>query len=260
MRIFPQSRLLHAPTRGFGLVEALIAASVTLVVAVGISGLMKDSSKSTSSASKLDDLSTLRMSLLENLNCQRTLGVAIPGAAGCGGPYTLRRGNNSIIPSQYGSPATWEIRSRCIANELIVEAHQVGVVTATRELSAVTRLRRDWFDLFDGTSDFCRPYFSGSPACPAPQTLVGMAGPVAVCGPGAWPVGSYCIVQAQSQGCPAGFSAQDPTNSSVPGNGLQGESILVRGNSWSHVSTGSIPFGMNNSFNGPVKTWAWCCK
>jgi hypothetical protein len=255
-----RNRVFRTRIDGFSLVEVMVAAFVAFLVAAGISAMMKGLFRASSSSAKLGDLSTLKMNIRDALNCEKTLGVVLPAVTGCGGPYTLRRADNSVVPTQFGSPATWEIRSRCVANSLIVEAHQIGAVPSTPGLSSVTHLRRDWFDLFNGTSDFCKAYFVGPGVCPAPQTIIGMAGSVPVCGLGTWPNGPYCIIQAQNQACPTGFTAQDPSNSNVPGNGLVGESFLVRGDSSSHISVANTPWQMNTSFNGPVITWAWCCK
>lgn len=80
--------------------------------------------------------------------------------------------------------------------------------------------------------------------------------------PSAWPSGSYCVIQAQNQGCPNGFYAIDPNSCLGQGGGgpLGAECHLLRGGGSSSTRAEPMGMGMSRIVNATVQRWAWCCK
>lgn len=171
--------------QGFSLAGVLVATAVGSIVMAGFVRLTSMNAKVTGSIAQNGDLNVLKSSLAASLNCEKTLNTVLPATAPCSGSFlTLRRGDGSVLPSSYGSPVAWEVRARCVNNEVIVQAKHASS-TGTTGLSSKSLVRNGWFDMFNGTSDFCRPYFTGSAGtCPPPQKIIGMAGPVPVCSTG----------------------------------------------------------------------------
>ncbi len=92
-------------------------------------------------------------------------------------------------------------------------------------------------------------YQNGTPICsPAPTPAPS----------GTWPPGSYCIIQAIGQSCPAGFVPKDPSETNDPCMGA--ENRLVRGNGSSGMWVMNPSMGMAHGCTTMTTVWAWCCK
>ena len=70
-----------------------------------------------------------------------------------------------------------------------------------------------------------------------------------------WPQGNYCIIQAQNQSCPTGFTAYDPTS----GNFDSARGPIYGGSSsiWESTNRNRAD---DSSGSYPIRKWAWCCK
>ena len=67
-----------------------------------------------------------------------------------------------------------------------------------------------------------------------------------------WPTGNYCIIQAQNQICPSGFTATTPSG------GTASDAGVVRSAPSSVTATDSF-YGTAGAVYS-IKAWAWCCK
>ena len=232
-------------TQGMSIVEVIVAIGLLGLLSAGLMKFFGMASKSAQSSSRLVDRQSLQANFLQNLNCQKTLGLATPTSViPCSGTFAATRADGTPFPNPLGQ---WKHRTSCVGNALLVEVENVKPDPLIGPVP--------WQDLYKGTSAFCRNNFAGSP-CTPPDMVIGMAGPVPVCG--GWPSGSYCIVQSQTAGCPAGFAAVDP--SGTPGGQANGESFLVRGGPNSSTPNMNIPWAMVSNVTTPVQLWAWCCK
>lgn len=85
------------------------------------------------------------------------------------------------------------------------------------------------------------------------NTLTSLASP-------GWPAGKYCIIQAQNQGCPAGFTDTSPAYNVaagwefIIGSGAQTNIIGSRTGTF-YFDGGDLKFG-----NVQGQVWAFCCK
>ena len=219
---FP-SRRRHLES-GMSVAGLLIVSFAGLMVSLFLTKVVSNSQKSVKATLNMDDLNGIRQTLRSSLSCEATLGAALPSTVPCAGPYTLRRADGSVLPTQFGSPATWEIRNKCDSNKLLIEVHRIGK-TGTG-MSNQTLIRTDWFDLFNGAGELCRPYFSGA-TCPAGQMYIGMAGSVPVCGnaPKIWTAafcgtGGEVLIPGSSGNTYCSLSAMDDdsvdSNTSIP--------------------------------------------
>ena len=180
--------------RGFSLLEVIIALSVLMFVSLGLLRMLSSSSKSARSTERLVDLKFLARTFSENVDCQQTLGTVPIGDPSftplrCGdrafkmGNVRLRRKDGKAFPKNMGG---FDIQAGCENGVLAVEARKrEPMLNETR-----------WVDVFGGTSEMCRHFFTAGSVCPAGQRLVGQAGPVPVCGVG--PDGPQCFIGAGS--------------------------------------------------------------
>lgn len=164
-----------AHQRGFSLVQVMIAAGLMAIVSAAFLTNISNVFKATKSASRIQDLDMLKMAIQDNISCSTTLRVnsATPLPIPCAGPYLLRDAKGRPLTDARGNVGEWRVRAICEAGELKV------YVRATKKdplLKKIPPAR----DLFNGVSELCRSYFSGTP-CPAGEFHIGYAGGVPVC-------------------------------------------------------------------------------
>lgn len=163
---------------GFSLIEIMIALGLLTFLGLALSRMLGDASRSAQSINRIVDMKTLSKTLSENVDCQKTLGTVAFGQAGftplqCSvyslGSLTLRRKDASAFPNSMGN---FEIRAGCVDNSLRIEARKKDPMLQ----------QNVWTDVFSGTSELCRHYFTPGPVCPPGEGIVGNAGAIPVCG------------------------------------------------------------------------------
>jgi|GEM_PF-4010300 len=155
---------------GFGLVEILVAAFILVVVGAAATRLIGTQSKASRSIARVGDMEVVKQSILANLDCPKTVESTMGTAAVCKSSYVLKRADGTAFPNPIGE---WNYRASCKTDVIVIEVKnkkpdpQLGT--------------HEWRTLFDASASLCRPSFLTNP-CSGDDTVIGMAGPIAVCG------------------------------------------------------------------------------
>ncbi len=183
---------------GFTILEAVIGLGIASVIIAFVSKSIGTQFRATSSVSRLTDLDMVKLTIMNSVNCQRTLNAPPPPdiqVACSSSSYTLRRADGSEIPNPIG---IWELSAKCVDNVLDIQVRPNTPDPLIKEASM------KWRPLFPrGTSELCRSYFVKNP-CPNDEVAIGTAGGIPVCGPR--PIETKSItVRSQSAGTNTGM-------------------------------------------------------
>jgi hypothetical protein len=169
----------RAAQRGVSLIEAVIAAALLSVVATAVATVAANGIRGVGHARKRQDLEALRRTVLDSLDCQRTLDTppgAFPKSCLAFPAVSLRRLDGAEL-APGGKIGGWDVAAGCdpacvnadgssCANELIVRVSHVGVDPLTGKPWSDYKTATD---LFGGTSDLCYNLFTQ----PRRRTLFG---------------------------------------------------------------------------------------
>ncbi len=169
---------------GFSIIEIMIGMAVLTFLSLGLMRMLSASSKSARSTERLVDIKFLAKTFSENVDCHETLKPKDPigspafKALSCKnlpmGSVTLRRKDNSpFLDKPDGKMGGFEIQAGCRDERLHIQALKLDPMIQKKE----------WVDVFGGTGELCRHYFSTGKVCQKGQRVLGSAGAVPVCGP-----------------------------------------------------------------------------
>jgi hypothetical protein len=167
---------------GFSIVEMMVAAFLLSVLGAISLRVIDQTNRGAKSVTISSSLPALKINIVENMSCQKTIGVKLPSQTPCDSAtvYTMR--SLSGTPLNIATSAGFQVRGRCIAGELIVEAKRSkkdASLTGTVDEGANQGFR----DVFGKMSGFCKAYFiSGDPLCMPGLVFLGVANDAPVCG------------------------------------------------------------------------------
>jgi len=147
---------MYSKTRGINVVGVLVAMVLVSVLAIGIQRLIVSGTRGARHVATVDELTTIRQTLRNNLDCQQTLGDPSSLPVACAGPYKLRRDDGSLITDDNGIMGSWLLEAHCEDNELIIDAKKV---LPTGEIDPKGF---QFTDIYKKASDFCRKHFGGT--------------------------------------------------------------------------------------------------
>ncbi|MEI8026669.1 MAG: prepilin-type N-terminal cleavage/methylation domain-containing protein [Pseudomonadota bacterium] len=240
---------------GFSLVEALVAMFILGVIGVGISQMSELGFKSAASAGIRQDLQTLKMTIRDQLSCEKTLNLpdgydtSVPVPC-TGSKLTLKKPDGNAFGNPLGS-LTWS--ASCVANK-------IKVMVSSKRSDPLTGQPFVTRDLFNGIAEgLCSSYFTGF-ACKAGDTVIGIAGSTPVCGKaGANALGFEKVEgTANETNIVCGWPSKPPMKHVAGTVCCPSGKIVFSGGGQCNIGAGG--FTENSLQNGPNCWHVDCCK